>query len=240
MHHQFHHTNILWRTTGLVFYLLCSGTSAWADWHGELNFRSEYVYRGYTKSRGNPVAQANLSYQSDSGWFLGSGFSQLNYAHPGNTRNAELEIRPYLGWNLALDPNWRAELLTSAYVYDYKLYGKASDYVEFSAALHFKDNISARLFVAPDAYQRHAKIITYELNYRRDLLDTLQLSTGLGYSQAIALFGQDYFYWNAGFSWFVTQYLALDMRYVDSNLDSYSSSAVYLDNKYLMSITLGF
>ena len=71
---------------------------------------------------------------------------------------------------------------------------------------------------------------------------------GLGYTQAGALVGQDYFYWNLGASWFVTSYLTLDARYVDVHLNSYDILKVPetdfeprpLKNKYLLSITLGF
>jgi uncharacterized protein (TIGR02001 family) len=192
-----------------------------ADWHGELSFRSEYVYRGYSKSRGNPVVQADLGYQAESGWFLGTGLSQVSFDDHKNSDYAELEIRPYLGWNFSLAADWRAELATSGYFYDNKVLGQDADYVEFSVALHYQDSLSARVFLAPNAYQSHATVPSYELNFRRDLLDSLQFSAGLGYSQAMALLGQDYFYWNLGVSWFLTHYLAVDMRYVDVHLDSY-------------------
>ena len=71
---------------------------------------------------------------------------------------------------------------------------------------------------------------------------------GLGYTQAGALVGQDYFYWNLGASWLVTSYLTLDARYVDVHLNGYDDSELPanhfdprpLKNKYLLSITLGF
>ena len=123
------------------------------------------------------------------------------------------------------------------------------DYAEFSATLHYQDWLSGKISVAPNAYQRHATVPNYELNYRRDILDTLQFSAGLGYSQAGALLGQDYFYWNLGASWFLTSYLTLDARYVDVHLNEYDTDAELhrnefyprpIKNKYLLSITLGF
>jgi phosphate-selective porin len=62
------------------------------------------------------------------------------------------------------------------------------------------------------------------------------------------LLGEDYFYWNAGLSWFVTSYLAIDLRYVDAALSNdhepeHDPDQFYprqQDNKYLFSITLGF
>jgi len=219
-----------------------------ADWHGELSFRSEYVYRGYSKSRGNPVVQADLRYQAESGWLLGTGISQLSFDDHAPAGHADVEVKPYLGWNLAVTEDWRTDLLVSAYIFDNKVFGRNADYEEFSAALRYQDWLSARVFLATDAYQRHATVPDYELNFRRDLLDNFQFSGGLGYSQAVQLLRQDYFYWNMGFSWFPTSYLVIDMRYVDVHLEHYPKSSTYPDafypqplaNKYLISITLGF
>ena len=234
-----------------VFGLLCLllGISpANADWHGELSFRSDYVYRGYSKSQGNPVVQGLINYQDDSGWFGGLGLSQVNFDNLPNTNSAEVEIRPYMGWALPLATDWSTELSVSGYIYNDKIFEQNSDYAEFSATLHYQDWLSGKISVAPNAYQRHATVPSYELNYRRDILDTLQFSGGLGYSQAGVLLEQDYFYWNLGVSWFVTSYLTLDARYVDVHLNNYDNSQIPgsefyprpIKNKYLLSITLGF
>ena len=231
-----------------LLYLLLSFSPANADWHGELSFRSDYVYRGYSKSQGNPVVQGLIDYQDDSGWFGGLGLSQVNFDNLPNTNSAEVEIRPYMGWALPLATDWSTELTVNGYIYNDKIFEQNSDYAEFSATLHYQDWLSGKISVAPNAYQRHATVPSYELNYRRDILDTLQFSGGLGYSQAGVLLEQDYFYWNLGVSWFVTSYLTLDARYVDVHLNNYDNSQIPGDefyprpikNKYLLSITLGF
>ena len=233
------------RSTRLLC-LLLGFSPANADWHGELNFLSDYLYRGYSKSQGHPVVQGDLDYQDDSGWFGGIGLSQVNFDN--QSEHAEVEIKPYLGWTLPLSDDWRTELSVSGYIYNGKIFAQDADYAEFGAALHYQDWLSGKFSVAPNAYQRHAAVPNYELNYRRDILDTVQFSAGLGYSQGVALLGQDYFYWNLGASWFLTSYLTLDARYVDVHLNEhYDSGLQYnefnprpLKNKYLLSITLGF
>jgi uncharacterized protein (TIGR02001 family) len=231
-----------------LLYLLLSFSPANADWHGELSFRSDYVYRGYSKSQGNPVVQGLIDYQDDSGWFGGLGLSQVNFDHQPNTNSAEVEIKPYMGWALPLATDWSTELSVNGYIYNDKIFEQNADYAEFSATLHYQDWLSGKISVAPNAYQRHATVPSYELNYRRDILDTVHFSGGLGYTQAGVLLGQDYFYWNLGVSWFVTPYLTLDARYVDVHLNNYDDSELPGDefyprpikNKYLLSITLGF
>lgn len=194
------------------------------------------------------MVQADLHYQGESGWFLGAGVSQANFDDHSNPDYAALEVKPYLGWNLPLSSDWQAELSVYGYIFNGKVFAQDADYTEFSAAMHYQDWLSGRVFLAPDAYQSHAAIPSYELDFRRDLSDTLQLSAGLGYSQAMALLGQDYFYWNLGVSWFLTSYLAVDMRYVDVHLDHYPVSEKSQDefyprplaHQYLLSFTLGF
>jgi uncharacterized protein (TIGR02001 family) len=235
------------RFTGQLCLLLVF-SPANADWHGELSFLSDYVYRGYSKNQGNPVVQGLLDYQDDSGWLGGIGLSQVNFDNQPNSEHAEVEINPYVGWTLPLSNDWRTELSVSGYVYNGKIFAQDANYAEFGAALHYQDWLSGKISVAPNAYQRHATVPNYELNYRRDMLDTLQFSAGLGYYQSGALLGQDNFYWNLGTSWFVTSYLTLDIRYVDVHLNEHYNSGLrynefnpnQLENKYLLSITLGF
>jgi len=232
------------RSTGLLYLLLVAPASA--DWHGELSFLSNYVYRGYSKSQDHPVVQGNLDYQDDSGWFGGLGLSQVNFDKMSD--HANVEIKPYLGWTLPFSAGWKTELSVSGYIYDGKIFAQDADYVEFGVALHYKDWLSGKISIAPNAYQHHAVVPNYELNYRRDILDTVQFSAGLGYSQAGALLGQNYFYWNLGASWFLTSYLTLDARYVDVHVNEYNDAELHqndfnprpLKNKYLLSITLGF
>jgi uncharacterized protein (TIGR02001 family) len=241
--------SILLLRAGSLFSTVMWFPSAQADWHGDIKLLTDYVYRGYSKSRGNPVVQAHADYQGDAGWFAGLGLSQVRFDDQSNTARAELEIKPYLGWSLPVVDDWRAEFSVSGYLYDNKVFGHDANYAEIYGSLHYRDWLSARVSIAPDAYQRRAAVLNYELNYRYDFLDDVQFSAGLGYYQAGALLGQDYFYWNAGVSWFATPYLAVDLRYVDVALspqhdsEHHHSDQFYprqQENQYLFSVTLGF
>lgn len=222
-------------------------SSAWADWHGKLSLLSEYVYRGYGKSRGNPVLQGQLDYQADAGWFAGAALSQASFDDRDYADHTNLEVKPFLGMQWPMASGWRAEVSVYGYIYDGKVFTKPADFVEFSAALHYQDWLSGKFSVAPNAYQRQATV-DYELSYRRDLSDTVQLSAGLGFYQAGRLLGEDYLYWNLGVSWFVNTHLAVDFRYVDVQLNDHyadgSRDDVFqpkpLANHYLLSVSVGF
>jgi len=222
-----------------------------AEWHGNIRLLSDYIHRGYSKSRGNPVVQAQFGYQNLAGWFAGAQTSQVRFDDQPNNDRAEFEARLYLGKTFTLTEDLRAELSASGYLFDGKIFDHDADYAEVYAALHYQDWLSLRVAIAPDAYQRNANVLSYELNYRRDLLDNVQFSSGLGFSQASQLLEQNYFYWNAGISWFVTSYLSLDLRYVDVALSGYQLEPITgtrnqefyprpQDNNFQFSLTLGF
>jgi uncharacterized protein (TIGR02001 family) len=239
--------NLFLRFSGLYLFIFFI-SSAQAEWHGDIKLLSDYVFRGYSKSRGNPIVQGHVEYLDDAGWFAGLGASQVRFDDQSAIGRAEIEIKPYVGWSLPISKDWRTELSVTGYIYDNKIFNHDANYVEFYASLHYQDWISFQASIAPDAYQRQAKVANFEINVRRDILDNVQFSAGLGYSKAAALLDQDYFYWNAGTSWFVTPYLALDLRYVDASLSSDQTSEENYDefyprpqdNKYLFSVTLGF
>ena len=231
-----------------IFCMLLGLSTAHAEWHGEVGVLSNYVYRGYSKSQGDPVFQGHLDYQNDNGWFTGLGLSQVNFESLRRSNLATVEIKPYVGWAMPLSSNLRTELSVSGYIYNGNIFGQAGDYAELNTALHYQDWLSAKVSVAPNAYQRHVTIPNYELIYRRDILDTVRFSGGLGYYQAKGLIDQNFFYWNLGVSWFLTSYLALDIRYVDANVKEHFDTDLDHDefyprpltNKYLLSLTVGF
>lgn len=238
-----------WFCLSIGLFSLCfGGRFALADWHGRVNFLSDYIYRGYSKNRGNPLVQGHIDYQDDSGWFGGLSVSQVRFDDGKNVGRASVEIKPHLGWTWPVTAGWRAELAASAYIYDNKIFDHYANYAEVYISAHYQNWLSARVAIAPNAYQRQANVLNYELNYRRDILDTVQFSAGLGYNQAGALLGQDYFYWNTGVSWFLTNNLSVDFRYVDANLGFHESTEYHhdefyprpQDNKYLFSVTFGF
>ena len=142
-----------------LLYLLLGFASVKAEWHGELSFRSDYVYRGYSKSQGDPVVQGLIDYQSKSGFFGGLGLSQVNFNDNANANRAQLEIKPYLGGIIPLSVDWRAELSVSGYLYNGNVFGQNGDYAEFGASLHYQDWLSAKIAVAPNAYQRHTQCL---------------------------------------------------------------------------------
>jgi hypothetical protein len=111
------------------------GSSASAEWSGSASFATDYVYRGYSKSRGNPVVQGSLEYGHDSGAYADLGISQVSFDDKDYGDRAQVEFRPYLGWSLLLGERWGLDIAATGYLYDGQLFGRDSGYAEVYAAL---------------------------------------------------------------------------------------------------------
>lgn len=223
--------------------------TAAAEWHGSLSFLSDYQYRGYSKSRSNPVVQGNLEYEHRVGWFAGATLSQVSFDDKPNPSRATFEARPYLGWTFNPAQDWRSDLFVMGYLFDGDLFGQAADYAEIYGSVTYRNWLTGRVSLAPNAYQQGADIFNYELSARHELLDNVLLSGGLGYHHAGQLLHTEYFYWNAGATWYPTRHIAVDIRYTDAQPAApqgegpFAPNEFYprpIENKWLLSITLGF
>lgn len=231
--------------------LLCLALTApvhGGEFGASASLASDYAYRGYTKSRGNPVLQGNLSYTANSGVYAGVWVSGVSFDDKPYRARSGGEIYPYLGWGKSWSDDWRTDLSVARYVFDDGIFGRGSDYDEFYGALHWRDRFTARIAFAHDAYNRSAKTFAYELTWRHRPWDRVQLSAGLGFNQAYELLHYDYFYWNAGLSVYLNRHVTLDVRYVDANLDVHAEHLDGEEDFYLrpllrpvlVTLTVGF
>jgi uncharacterized protein (TIGR02001 family) len=220
-------------------------SSARADeFSAVVSVSSNYFYRGYSKSANDVTARGNVEYQPRSWFYVGSWISRVDFDDQGFDDRSNVEFYPYVGVNFKLNDSWRLESSISRYVYDGQLFGKDSDYNEYSAAVHFSDLITARLAVADDLYHRGDAAIDYELTGRYPITEKLEASAGLGYNDAKPVLEYNTLYWNIGLTWFF-KYGALDFRYVDAAHSSlsYGRDAVILpdiNNNFVFSLSVGF
>lgn len=215
------------------------------EWRGSIRLATDYAYRGYSKSRGNPVIQGRIDYEHESGGFAGFGISNVSFDDKGAASRANVEMNPYAGWAWRFSDDWRGDLTASYYTYDGEVFSQTVDFAEFSFAAHYKDMLSARISFAPDAFRQRANTLNYELQWRHDVMDNVRVSLGLGFHQAGRLFHHDYFHWNAGITWFATRNLSLDLRYIDSELvqeppEPFTFYPRIIDFPLMFSLTAGF
>ncbi len=218
---------------------------AGADYSVLVKLTSNYVYRGYSKSRGDPVVQGSLDFEHSSGFFIGTWISQVDFDDGNDEDRATIEVNPYMGWSVSLSEDWRAEAMVAGYIYDGRVYGHGADYSELFGQVHFRDLVTARVGVAYDAYGSSNSIEDYELQARFPLAENVNVSSSIGYEDASSVFGYASLYWNAGVTWFLNKYAALDLRYYDTYQTGLgpvgpASGAAGVENPVVVSVSFGF
>jgi uncharacterized protein (TIGR02001 family) len=176
-------------------------------------FTSNYVYRGYSKSSGDPVFQGNVDAEHSTGMFIGTWISQVNFGSAADDNGASIELSPYAGRRFSLLEDWSLETTLAAYLYDGKVNAQSADYGELGAQLYFRDLIAARIGLSHDAYGTGHSIQDYELLSRYPINSVLDASGSVAYSEADAVFAHDNLYWNIGVTWFWRRYAAIDLRF---------------------------
>lgn len=238
------------RCCGLAAYLAAPSSVAAGEgdeFSALLSFSSNYFYRGYSKSANSPTVRANADYQygiGDHAVYGGVWISRIDFDDSHYPDHADAEIYPYLGANFKLADDWRLDASVSRYIFAGDIFGRYSDYNEYSLQLHFADLMSARFAAADDLYHRGDAAFDYELTGRYPLTESLEASAGLGYYAAQPVLEYDSLYWNAGITWFFG-YGSVDLRYVDYSHLSHSTDPnalvlPYVDPKFVGSISVGF
>jgi uncharacterized protein (TIGR02001 family) len=217
------------------------------DFSALVMFASNYFYRGYSKSGNDPTVRGNADYEFRFGEdraYVGSWLSRIDFEDRGFPDPADVEFYPYVGLNLKLAEDWRFDTSVSRYLFVGKLFGQDSDYNEYSASLHYRDLLSARVDFADNLYNRNHTSMNYEVSGRYPITDSIQLAAGFGYFSGKPAVEYDALYWNLGVSWFFP-YGAVDLRYVDfaHSAPTQNPNAVIvpsLNNNFVFSLTAGF
>ena len=191
-----------------------------AELAASVSATSDYVWRGFSKSGGDPTVQGQFDWQHDGGAYLGVFVSGLDFAaaYGGGYRRygagdgAEIEFVPYLGYSTALSPAWRVEAQVAQYLFDDDVLGGSASYQEGYLLAHYRDLVSAELAYAPDAYDQDAATLNLQATARYPLSQAWTLSAGGGWFEAGRVLGADYLHWHAGLTW-QHRHGGIDVRY---------------------------
>jgi uncharacterized protein (TIGR02001 family) len=233
------------RVVLLLAALMLYTSLGFAEINATVTAATDYVFRGYSKTHEDFAIQANLDYEHGSGLYLGTSVSNVDFGDNNFRNAASVEITPYLGWTFTLSDDFRLDLQWTRYLYDGDIYGNQSDYNEFYAFLHYRDLITARVAYSEDFYSQDRDSFDYELTGRYPITDTVEFSTGVGYSLTEDILEYDYLYWNAGLTYFM-KHIAFDLRYLhaietSTNEDTKWPYEAQISNPSLVfSVSVGF
>ena len=226
-------------------FFLSNSSHAHAEFHATLTAKTDYIWRGYSKTSENFALQGNLDYEHASGGYLGVSIANVDFDDNESNNPAAIEITPYLGWTYKLSDDWRFDAQWTRYLYDGDIFSNQSDYNEFYLLLHYNDVFTVRASFSDDYYNQGHVSGDYELTGRYPLTDALEFSTGIGYSQIEKILEYDTLYWNAGLTYY-TRYAAIDLRYLgaleatDEVQTPWAYAPEVIDDSFVFSISLGF
>jgi uncharacterized protein (TIGR02001 family) len=156
----------------LLFCVFAGGVSAQIS--GTASVVSDYRYRGITLSDRKPAAQVGLTYDDPLGWYAGAFGSTVRLAPPAGP---SFQATVFAGFasrvasGISLDAGA-----------DYSAFSGAADdnYGEVYLGVA-SENVSARIYYAPDYFGQHANAIYGEINAVQPLFDRVSFLLHLGF-----------------------------------------------------------
>jgi uncharacterized protein (TIGR02001 family) len=174
---------------------------------------SDYVFRGYSQTDEDPAIQGGVDLTAGS-FYAGAWASNVDF---GDDTEAEVDL--YGGFRTEA-AGFALDVGAVAYLYVEAPDGADYDYVEFKAAASRAFGpvtAGAVVFYSPDFFGLDEEAAYVEGNVAFSPADRWTVSAALGY-QALDV-NDDYTTWNAGATFALTDNLAIDVRYHDTDVD---------------------
>lgn len=146
--------------SGLFF---CLAANA-AHFAGSTKFVSNYIWRGVSQTNNDGAVQGDLSYQLDSGFYIGMWGSNVNF---GDEDPAHLELDYYGGFAHDFNDNWGFD--ASLLQYTYPSANDLYNYVEGQLIVHYKF-IKAGLAYTDDNFNTGSRGYYYTLAAEHELV----------------------------------------------------------------------
>ena len=168
----------MWRAVlgGAALLICAAAESVSAQLSGTLAGVTDYRYRGVTFSDRKPAAQAGLTYDDASGWYVGALGSTVRLDPPGGA-SSKFQVIGYAGYAVRLASGVSLEV--------------GGDYAAFSGATDLNygevfigaatENLTARIHYSPRYFGTSSDSIYGEINATHPLTDTLRLHVHLGF-----------------------------------------------------------
>ncbi|MDQ8029444.1 MAG: TorF family putative porin [Brevundimonas sp.] len=182
------------------------------DVTGNVALTSDYVFRGVSQTSENPAISAGVD-ATFGDFYAGGWASNVDF---GDDTDAEVDL--YGGWRSELS-GWTVDLGGVAYLYTGQPDGADYDYVELKAAASRAvgpATLGVAAFWSPDFFGASEDEATYvEANAAFTPADRWTVSGAVGRQWVSS--DLDYTTWNAGAAFALTDHLALDVRYHDTD-----------------------
>ncbi len=150
----------------------------------EIAVTSDYVFRGYSRSEGNPALQAGLRYRHRSGFFVGGWASTVRFAFDdtiGDPRRAE--VRGFTGYARPVGQSWFWNALIVRYEFPGSDDRIDTSYTEAQISAQYRELVSTTIAYTSGYLGRDGPGLFGEVTAGYPLPFNLDLSVGIGYAE---------------------------------------------------------
>lgn len=179
---------------------------------------TDYLFRGVTQSDRDPAVFAGVDLNFGK-TYAGVWASQVKFAGDEETRS---EVDLYAGFKPVL-AEWVLDLGVIGYLYPNAPSGADYDYWELKAAASRdigKVRVGASAFYSPDFFGNSEDEALYvQIDAAMPVRPDLTLSGALGHQSVSSQL--DYTTWNVGATWQMNQQVSVDLRYADTDQQSF-------------------
>lgn len=190
-------------------------------WHGSIGASTDYVWRGISRTLGDPAAQAALNVSGSSGWYAGGWASVADQEAEHRYETSRYEVDLFAGYRREIADDWLLDVGVIRYSHPDDPRPLEYDYTELVATLSFAGRASLLVAVSPDtslytsrglAVEETAGVM--EMSLVQPVFKRVSLTGGIGYYHLAELFSTGYMYWNAGVALEVGR-LAIDVTHIE-------------------------
>ncbi len=198
--------------------VLISAGSAQAQSQPEVAFNigvvSDYVFRGASQTNEDPALQGGIDVNFAGGFYAGGWASTVDF---GDDTDAEVDL--YGGYRTEA-AGYALDFGVLGYFYVNEPSGADYNFVEFKAAASRAigpATLGAAVYYAPDFFGVDEEATYLEANAAYALADKWTVSGAVGHQWLDVT--DDYTTWNLGVAYALTDNLAVDGRYHDTDVD---------------------
>ncbi len=202
--------------------LLVGAASASAEISGNVALTTDYKFRGISQSDESPAIQGGFDYGHESGFYIGTWGSSIDFDTNGAGYDGSLELDVYAGFGGAFgDSDWGYDIGLLYYGYPGDD-GDEGDYLEVYGGVSYKD-LSLSVAYSDDYYAETGKFYYVAGDYSYTLPQDFVLDLHVGYNgfdeESFLSNGADE-YWD--YSVGITKSLGgvdLSLAYIGTDLD---------------------
>ncbi len=156
-------------TTNCLALLLLASSTTQAEVSANFSMVSDYVFRGISQSQEDPTVQGGFDWAHESGFYLGTWASGVDFVDAGPDDGADVEWDLYLGYGGSINDDWSWDVSYVQYLYPGTVSGVDYDYGEALVSFGYKEFLGLTLGYANDVFNSDETGIYYEVSGGTDL-----------------------------------------------------------------------